>query len=219
MPAPDDYPPHDWLSAPFSPPRSRESGPRNALGARPFSQDGFGIAMGVEILRGNLGDPRVRGSLRRLLNENVLASFATVDPKGRSHINTAYFAYSEDWSIYFYSYPSSRHCRNLERRPSMAVAVFDSHQRWGRPDRGVQLFGTAGEAKGPLAKVAAAVYSRRFPGFEKWHAPVEQDEGAFELRPFRFRPRRAKLFDEPRLGAGRFVEVGIPLRRGAVAEA
>lgn len=92
----------------------------------------------------------------------------------------------------------------------MAVAVFDSHQRWGHPDRGVQLFGSAGIALGPSAKVALAVYARRFPGFEKWQARVERDEGTFRLRPYRFRPERAKLFDEPSLGGGRFVEVEIP---------
>jgi len=140
----------------------------------------------------------------------VLASFATVDPKGRSHINTAYFAWSDDWTIFFYSYPDSQHCRNLARHPSMAVAVFDSHQRWGHPDRGAQLFGRAGEASGPSARVAAAVYARRFPGFGAWQTRLEQDEGRFLLRPFSFRPRRAKIFNERSLGGGRFVEVRIP---------
>jgi uncharacterized protein len=169
--------------------------------------------MGVETVRRDLEDSRVRASLRRLLRENVLASFATVDPRGLSHINTAYFAWSDDWSIFFYSYPDSRHCRNLERQPSMAVAVFDSHQRWGRPDTGVQFFGRAREATGASARVAEAVYARRFPGFEKWKTDLEHNEGAFPLRPFRFRPRRAKVFDERSLGGGKFVEVLIPVRR------
>lgn len=95
----------------------------------------------------------------------------------------------------------------------MAVAVFDSHQRWGGADRGVQLFGAGSEAVGPSAGVAAAAYSRRFPGFEKWRARTERDEGVFRLRPFRFRPRRAKLFDERSLGSGRFVEVVVPVDR------
>jgi uncharacterized protein YhbP (UPF0306 family) len=144
------------------------------------------------------------------LRENVLASFATHDLRGRSHINTAYFAWAADWSLYFYSYPDSRHCRNLKRRSSMAVAIFDSHQRWGHPDRGVQLFGIAGEATGKRAGLAAAFYSKRFPGFQKWKARAEREEGAFGLRPYRFRPRRIKLFDERTLGGGRFVEIKIP---------
>jgi uncharacterized protein YhbP (UPF0306 family) len=166
--------------------------------------------MGVVIVRRELTDPRVRASLRRLLRENALATFATVGARARAYINTAYFAWSDDWTFYFYSYPDSRHCRNLELRPSMAVAVFDSHQRWGYPDRGAQLFGTAGEASGESAGVAATVYARRFPGYGRWRARVEREDGTFRLRPYWFRPLTAKLFDERSLGGGRFVEVTFP---------
>ncbi|MCI4347754.1 MAG: pyridoxamine 5'-phosphate oxidase family protein [Thermoplasmata archaeon] len=166
--------------------------------------------MGVAVVQGTLGNRRVRASLLRLLRENVLASFATVDARGRAHINTAYFAWSNDWNLFFYSYPDALHCRNLEGRPSMAVAVFDSHQRWGNPDRGVQMFGTGREAIGKWARVAWSAYSRRFPGAEKWRAQAERGEESFGLCPYRFRPVRAKILDERALGAGRFVEISIP---------
>jgi uncharacterized protein YhbP (UPF0306 family) len=165
--------------------------------------------MGVAIVRGALTDRRVRASFLRLLSENVLASFATSDGRGNAHINTAYYAWSADWSLFFYSYPESRHSRNVTRRSSMAVAIFDSHQRWGSPDRGVQLFGTCSEATGKWANLAAAVYSKRFPGFDRWRLRTEREEGSFRLRPYRFRPQRVKLFDERTLGGGRFVEVTI----------
>jgi uncharacterized protein YhbP (UPF0306 family) len=169
--------------------------------------------MGIVTVRGTLSQRPVRTSLIRLLRENVLASFATVDARGCAHINTAYFAWSTDWTLFFYSYPSSSHCRNLADRPSMAVAIFDSRQRWGRADRGVQLFGTGCEAFGRRAEVAAAVYAKRFPGFEKWRARLGRAEGTFQLRPYEFCTRRVKLFDERSLGAGRFVEVDNPRPR------
>ncbi len=70
--------------------------------------------------------------------------------------------------------------------------------------------GTCGEATGLLAKSSATTYAKRFTGFESWRARDERDEGSFRLRPFLFRPRRVKLFDERNLGGGRFVEVMIP---------
>jgi uncharacterized protein YhbP (UPF0306 family) len=169
--------------------------------------------MGIETVRGTLSQRPVRTCLLRLLRENVLASFATVDARGHAHINMAYFAWSTDWTLFFYSYPSSGHCRNLQRRPSMAVAIFDSRQRWGHADRGVQLFGTGCEAVGGRAEVAAAVYAKRFPRFEKWRVRIGRAEGTFQLRPYEFRPRRVKLFDERSLGGGRFVVVDIPRPR------
>ena len=165
--------------------------------------------MGIEIVQGTLADPRVRASLLRLLRENVLASFATVDRRGRAYVNTAYYAWSADWNLFYYSYPDSRHSSNLQHNSSMAVAIFDSHQRWGRPDRGVQLFGTASEARGKWRYTAAKVYGRRFPGYRKWRAEEVRREGSFALRPYRFQPFHAKVFDEPSLGGGRFIEVDI----------
>ncbi len=167
--------------------------------------------MSVRAERGMLSDRTLRASLTRILRRNVLASFATVSPDGRAHINTAYYAWAEDWSLVFFSYPDSCHARNLELNSSMAVAVFDSHQRWGNPDQGVQLFGRCRRPHRISAIRAEKVYSARFPGFERWRARLRREEGSFALVPFRFRPTRAKILDERNLGGGRFVEVPIPL--------
>lgn len=146
----------------------------------------------------------------RTLHDNTLASFATVGRGGTAHINTAYYAPGDGWELYFYSYPDSTHCQNLERRRSMAVAVFDSRQRWGGADRGVQLFGSCREAKGKWARVAERVYAARFPGFHRWRERLLDEPGGFVLHPYRFVPQRAKIFDERALGGGRFFDVEFP---------
>ena len=166
--------------------------------------------MSVRTESGMFSDRNLRASLTRILRRNVLASFATVSPDGRAHINTAYYAWAEDWSLVFFSYPDSRHARNLEVNSSMAVTVFDSHQRWGKPDQGIQLFGRCRRPGRTSAILAERVYTARFPGFERWRTRLGKEEGSFALVPFRFRPTRAKILDEPKLGGGRFVEVRIP---------
>lgn len=163
--------------------------------------------MPIELVRASLRSPRVRSSLIRILRENVLASFATVGRGSTAYINTAYFAPGDDWSLYFYSYPDSTHCRNLERSHSMAVAVFDSRQRWGGEDRGVQFFGSCRQATGKWAAVAERVYAGRFPSFHRWREKLLDEGRGFALRPYRFAPHRAKIFDERTLGGGRFFEV------------
>ena len=81
------------------------------------------------------------------------------------------------------------------------MAVFDSHQTWGRSDRGVQLFGTAGELRGRAAERAAGVYARRFRSYD---LAEQRDYRCYELRA-----RRVKLFDERELGRGVFVSARI----------
>jgi uncharacterized protein YhbP (UPF0306 family) len=108
-----------------------------------------------------------------------------------------YFAWSGGFEAVWISDPESRHSRNLLANPSAAVTIYDSHQTWGRPDRGIQLFGTASAVSGRAAGQAERAYSARFPSY---------DPSTAESYPFyRFRPREVKLFYERVLGSGTLV--------------
>lgn len=135
--------------------------------------------------------------MRRLLAASTLCSIATLSPGKRPHVNTAYFAWSPDVGLVWLSDPDAGHSRNLAANSRTAIAVYDSNQAWGRPDRGVQLFGTARLVAGRAVRECAALYGRRFAGY----AQTEPTD----YRLYRFRPRRVKIFDEPALGAGVFV--------------
>jgi uncharacterized protein YhbP (UPF0306 family) len=140
---------------------------------------------------------RMAAAAGRLLDASALCAIATASPNGRAHINTAYFAWSPDFNVVWLSEPRARHSKNLEANRSAAIAVFDSNQTWGKPDRGVQLFGSARAATRRTADGARAAYGRRFPDYDA--------EELSAYLPYEFRARRVKLFDEPELGAGVFV--------------
>jgi len=127
------------------------------------------------------------------MNASSLCSFATVSPGERAHINHMYFAWDDGFSVYWISDADSLHSRNLVKNSSAAVTVYASNQVWGRPDRGIQLFGRAGVTTGPEALLA---YSRRFRDF---------DASENDLPFYRFRPRTVKLFDERSLAPGTLV--------------
>ena len=165
-----------------------------------------------------LANPRVRASLRRILEESTLCSIATVTPRGRAHINTAYVVYSHEFEFYFLSDPNSRHCRNLTTNPSLGMTIFDSTRTWGGADRGVQLFGNAAETRGDAAAKAERTYAARFPPYARWMEGRTAKERALAadlraLRFYRFRPTRLKILDETEFGGGVFVTAKIP--RGA----
>jgi uncharacterized protein YhbP (UPF0306 family) len=130
-----------------------------------------------------------------------LCAIATVSGS-RAHVNTAYFAWSDDpLELVWLSDPAAAHSRNLSRNATAAVAVYDSRQTWGEPDRGIQLFGAAREADGAAEAEARRVYAARFPDAER--------AGLAAYRFYVFRPRRLKLFDERELGTGVFVTAGV----------
>jgi hypothetical protein len=136
---------------------------------------------------------RLEALARSLLDASTLCAISTVSPGGSAHVNTAYFAPTPDFDLVWLSDPAARHSRNLERRASAAIAVFDSDQAWGEPDRGVQLFGRAREVTDATAERA---YAARFPRYDPHRTPY---------RLYRFHPIRVKLFDERELGDGVFV--------------
>ena len=78
---------------------------------------------GARILAAGLTEPRLRGSVFRILRESVLCSIATVTEKNRAHIHTAYFCYSEERELYFLSHPSALH---------WGMTIFSSSQPWRR---------------------------------------------------------------------------------------
>jgi uncharacterized protein YhbP (UPF0306 family) len=153
--------------------------------------------MPIERSRRPLAVARIRAEARRLLDGSTLCAIATVSPGNRAHVNTAYFAWSREFDLVWLSEPAARHSRNLRANSTAAIAVYDSSQSWEKPDRGIQLFGSAREVAAPAARPAERVYARRFP--ESAQADLSP------YRFYRFRPSRMKLFDEAALGAGVFV--------------
>jgi uncharacterized protein YhbP (UPF0306 family) len=129
-----------------------------------------------------------------LLAASPLCAIATVGPGQRAHVNTAYFASGPELELVWLSEPRAAHSRNVRRNETAAVAVYDSRQTWGEPDRGIQLFGAAREADGAAEAEARRVYAARFPDAER--------AGLAAYRFYVFRPRRLKLFDERELGTG-----------------
>jgi uncharacterized protein YhbP (UPF0306 family) len=107
-----------------------------------------------------------------------------------------YFAWSGWFDVYWISDADSIHSKNLLRNRSAAITVYDSKQTWGKPDRGMQLFGTAGVVTGRAAGEAASAYAKRYKDF---------DADSSDLPYYRFRPRTVKLFDERNLDGGTLV--------------
>jgi uncharacterized protein YhbP (UPF0306 family) len=151
---------------------------------------------------------RLRSIAKRLLNASTLCAISSVGPKERAHINTAYFAWSPALEIVWLSAPEARHSRNISADPSVGIAVYDSTQKWGGSDRGIQLFGTAREVSPRQAREAGRLYGARF----RPYSPEELEAYRF----YRFRARTIKLFHERELGGGTFVTAKV-VRDGRLA--
>jgi uncharacterized protein YhbP (UPF0306 family) len=161
--------------------------------------------MGIERSKRPIAVSRITTTARRLLDASPLCAIATVARNGRAHINTAYFAWSPAFDVVWLSEPRAQHSRNIRRNACVAIAVYDSGQTWGKPDRGLQLFGTGEEIAPSSGADAEELYAARFPDYRET-----------ELSAYRFyvlRSQRMKLFDEREFGTGVFVTARVG-RRG-----
>ncbi len=149
--------------------------------------------MAIERSKRRVAERRIKAVAHGLLDASTLCAIATVSPPGRAHVSTAYFAWSPDLHLVWLSEPGATHSRNLRGNSSAAIAVYDSSQSWGKPDRGIQVFGSvrAGEAD------AEETYVGRFRDYRSSNFPA--------YRLYELVPRRLKLFDERELGAATFV--------------
>jgi uncharacterized protein YhbP (UPF0306 family) len=144
--------------------------------------------------------PRIERAALGLLDASRLCAISTVSPGTTAHVNTVYFAW-RNFDVFWLSDPAARHSRNIRARPSTAIAVYDSHQVWGDPDRGIQLLGTARQLRANESGHAESLYAARFSGY------ATHDLGAYRF--YQFRTDRLKVFDEAALGAGVFVTATI----------
>lgn len=153
--------------------------------------------MSIEHEEVPMASERLAAVAQDLLDASTLCAIATMTPAGSPYVNTAYFAWARDFRLFWLSHPDATHSRNIQTTGTAALAVYDSTQTWGKPDRGIQVFGAGCEATGSVADDAASVYARRFADYH------DRDFGAYRF--YVVTPERMKLFDERELGAGRFV--------------
>jgi hypothetical protein len=75
---------------------------------------------------------------------------------------TVFYA-SEEWKLYFFSVPQSRHCQNLAANPRVAVTIQEDYKDWRRI-KGIQLEGKGRLVDSTLEKTKAmTVYARKYP--------------------------------------------------------
>ena len=75
---------------------------------------------------------------------------------------TVFFA-SEDFRLYFFSAPDSRHCQNVAANPRVAVTIQEDYRDW-RKIKGIQLEGRVTLVDGIIEKARAmAIYARKYP--------------------------------------------------------
>lgn len=144
-----------------------------------------------------------------VLRDNTLCAVATVDPEdGSPYVWTAFYCYTDDLQLHVLTPPQTHHGRHLAKRPSVAVAIYDSGQPWDSPKLGLQLFGTAALAQGTDTAKGLALYLRRYPAVSRI-VKHPSELAHIDARFYVVTVDRIRLFDERTFGEEVFVDLEV----------
>jgi nitroimidazol reductase NimA-like FMN-containing flavoprotein (pyridoxamine 5'-phosphate oxidase superfamily) len=121
---------------------------------------------------------------RTVVDANSYMALGTADEAGRPWVSPVWFA-SEDYRhFYWVSSPETRHSRNIEARPEVAIAIFDSSVPVGGA-QAVYVFGQAEELTGAEMERGIELFSRASEagGARRW--TLEEVTDPADLRLFR----------------------------------
>lgn len=118
----------------------------------------------------------LEGIVRKIIKSNIYLTLATAQ-NSKSWAAPLFYAVDEKFTFYFISQMDSLHTQNILKNPSVAFAIFDSHQKEGTGN-GVQGSGKAYLLKDEELKEAFKWYHTTF---------VEMNPETFkEPNPYRF---------------------------------
>lgn len=99
----------------------------------------------------------------KLIVENQYMTIATTDRDGNAWASPVAYVFDKDFNFYWVSVPESKHQKNIDANPKVAIAIFDSHQLWGE-GVGIQMEATVSDVPiEMLIKVTKLYFSRDYP--------------------------------------------------------
>ncbi|MBI4167882.1 MAG: pyridoxamine 5'-phosphate oxidase family protein [Candidatus Aenigmarchaeota archaeon] len=136
--------------------------------------------------------------------ENVkLMSIATVS-KNKPWSATVFYAFDENFDIYFLSRYYRKHSRHIEKNNSVAGTIAKQHKAFGAPTMGLQFGGKAKMLRGAELKKAYAVFTKRYPRARKELSYWEVLESKKQpVRLYKIFVRKLILHDEVHFQKGK----------------
>ena len=113
-------------------------------------------------------EERLAALARAIVDSNTYMALGTADESGEPWVSPVYYAVDDYTQFHWVSSPEAKHSRNLEARPNVAIAIFDSTVPIGgaeavymagaaqeltgaEVERGIEAFGRLSEADGARA--------------------------------------------------------------------
>lgn len=152
-------------------------------------------------------DQLLNESISEILDENILMSVSTINGN-ENYIHTAYFCFNNKLDFFMLTEPVKQHSKNLDENNSVALAIYDSHQAWDKPKKGLQIFGNCEISRGMKLVEGTKLYLQRFSGLAKWIKHADDfAKNIINSKIYIITTNWLKIFHEVNLGEDNFVSI------------
>ena len=119
-----------------------------------------------------------------VIDANKYMTLGTVDADGLPWVTPVYFTPDGHFDFYWLSSPEALHSKNIETRPDVSIAIFDSSVRIGGASA-VYFRARAALVPDDELEACAALYSSRYPELRSYG--VDEIRASSDLRLYRAR--------------------------------
>jgi nitroimidazol reductase NimA-like FMN-containing flavoprotein (pyridoxamine 5'-phosphate oxidase superfamily) len=119
---------------------------------------------------------------RTVIDANSYLALGTADETGRPWVSPVWFATEDYRHFHWVSSPEARHSRNIEARPEVAIAIYDSSVPVGGA-QAVYISGQAEELTGAETERGIELFSRisEAGGARRWTLDEVRDPAPLRL--------------------------------------
>lgn len=71
---------------------------------------------------------------KQIIEENIYCTIASASTKGEPWISPVFFAYDQDYNIYWVSNKDAKHSQLIRSNPQIAIVIFNSQAAEGKGD-------------------------------------------------------------------------------------
>jgi nitroimidazol reductase NimA-like FMN-containing flavoprotein (pyridoxamine 5'-phosphate oxidase superfamily) len=148
---------------------------------------------------------------KTITRQNRFITISTCTPNGNPWITPVFYAYDDDYNLYWVSSKNARHSKNIRSNPKIAIVIFDSTKGEGEGDA-IYIEATAKEMKTTKEiEEGMKYYDTRASKKELMVKDPENVTGKKEWRFYKAEPKVIYKSGDAKTVNGQYVDTRIKL--------
>lgn len=152
---------------------------------------------------------KILESFYEIIKSNNLLALSTINEKEKQpNVCSAYYVMDNEFNLYIWTDPNSRHSKNISKNSKVAVNIYNSHQEWGSLLKGLQISGMSKPITGKESLFAGSIYLKKYLKVSKFIKTLKDfNSKKLESQLYKITINKIKVLDEEKFGKENYKEL------------